>query len=172
MDDEKKSTEIQEPKTSKFVETIIDFLIGLPLFDDLSAGDLRTVARHMNFIEVEKGDTVFTEGDKGNYMCFVVDGMLDVIKQTETHRQVLISSLARGRSIGEMSVIDNFPRSATVKARTPSTLLVLTRDAFEQILSSHPQLGIKLLKSLARLVSMNLRKASSQLADLLLPIKT
>ncbi|MEI6128204.1 MAG: cyclic nucleotide-binding domain-containing protein [Pseudomonadota bacterium] len=170
MEEDKKAKEVKEVKESKFVETIIDFLIGLPLFDDLTAGELKTVAKHMNFIEVQKDDIVFTEGDKGNYMCFVVDGMLDVIKQTESHKQVLISSLARGRSIGEMSVIDNFPRSATVRARTPSTLLVLTRDAFDQILISYPQLGIKLLKSLTRLVSMNLRKASSQLADLLTPL--
>ena len=169
MEEDKKAKEARE---SKFVETIIDFLIGLPLFDDLTSGELKTVARHMNFIDINKDDTVFNEGDKGSYMCFVIDGILDVIKQTETQKQVLISSLARGRSIGEMSVIDNFPRSATVKARTPATLIVLTRDAFDQILSSYPPLGIKLLKSLTRLLSMNLRKASSQLADLLTPLES
>lgn len=159
-------------KESRIVEKLIDFLIGIPLFDDLTAGELRIVAKHMNFMELNKNDAIFNEGDKGNYMCFVVDGILDVVKQTETNRQVVISSLARGRSIGEMSVIDNFPRSATVRARTPSTLLLLTRDAFDLILKDHPQLGIKLLKALARLVSMNLRKASSQLADFMMPFKS
>lgn len=158
-------------KESKLTETIIDFLIGIPLFDDLSAGELKTVAKHMNFIEVKKDDVIFSEGDKGSYMCFVVDGILDVIKQTEHQGRVVISSLSRGRSIGEMSVIDSFPRSATVRARTPTTLLVLTRDAFDLILTTHTQLGIKLLKSLARLLSMNLRKASSQLADFMMPLK-
>jgi len=160
-----------DSKESKLTETIIDFLIGIPLFDDLSAGELKTVAKHMNFIEVKKDDVIFNEGDKGSYMCFVVDGILDVIKQTESQGRVVISSLSRGRSIGEMSVIDSFPRSATVRARTQATMLVLTRDAFDLILTTHTQLGIKLLKSLARLLSMNLRKASSQLADFMMPMK-
>jgi len=159
-----------DKKESRLTETIIDFLIGLPLFDDLTSGELRTVAKHMTFIEVAKNDILFYEGDKGNYMCFVVDGVLDVVKQTERQSEAVISTLSRGRSIGEMSVIDNFPRSATVRAKTPATLIVLTREAFETLLVTHTQLGIKLLKSLARLLSMNLRKASSQLADFMTPV--
>lgn len=158
-------------KESRLTETIIDFLIGLPLFDDLTSGELKTVAKHMTFIEIKKNDVLFYEGDKGNYMCFVVDGMLEVVKQTEHQTEAVISTLARGRSIGEMSVIDNFPRSATVRAKTPATLLVLTREAFETLLTTHTHLGIKLLKSLARLLSMNLRKASSQLADFMIYAK-
>ncbi|MCX8045112.1 MAG: cyclic nucleotide-binding domain-containing protein [Desulfobacterota bacterium] len=155
---------------SRLTETIIEFLIGLPLFHELSTSELRIVARHMSFIEIKKDDVLFYEGDRGNYMCFVVDGALEVIKQTEQHTEAVISTLTRGRSIGEMSVIDNFPRSATVRATTAATLLVLTRDRFETLLDTHPPLGIKLLKSLARLMSMHLRRTSSQLADFMAPV--
>ncbi len=154
-----------ERTESRLTETIIDFLIGLPLFNDLTSAELKIVARHMNFIEIQKGAVLFYEGDKGNYMCFVVDGVLEVIKQTEHQGEAVISTLSRGRSIGEISVIDNFPRSAMVRAQKPATLLVLTREAFESLLARHAQLGIKLLTSLARLLSMHLRKASSQIAD-------
>ncbi len=155
---------------SRVVDSIIDFLIDIPLFDELHSTELKIVARQMNLIEVKRNDVVFKEGDKGSYMCFVVDGILDVIKQTAARKEVVISSLARGRSIGEMSVIDNFPRSASVRARTKVTLVVLTREGFDAILQSHPQIGIKILKGIARLLSMNLRKTSSQLADFMLPI--
>lgn len=160
----------RERKESRVTETIIDFLIGLPLFNDLTPAELKAVARHMGFIEIKKGDVLFYEGDRGNYMCFVVDGILEVIKQTERQTEAIISTLTRGRSIGEMSVIDSFPRSATVRAQTPATLLILTREGFETLLSQHAQLGIKLLKSLARLLSMHLRKTSSQLADFMTPV--
>lgn len=164
---------MQEPRKpdGRLLETIMDVLIDIPLFDEVSSAELKIVARHMNLIQVKAGDTLFNEGDKGSYMCFVVDGILDIIKETARGRDVVISSLARGRSIGEMSVIDNAPRSATVRARTVTNLVVLTRDAFEAILKTHPQIGIKILKGLARLLSMNLRKTSSQLADFMLPVK-
>jgi CRP-like cAMP-binding protein len=55
-------------------------------------------------------------------------------------------------------------------SKTKSTLLILTRKDFEKLLEQHPQIGIKILKGLAKLLSMNLRKTSSLLADHMLPI--
>ncbi len=153
---------------TKLLETIIDFLLDIPLFDELKANDLKIVARQMNSLAVKPNDIVFNEGEKGNYICFVVDGMIDIIKQSGEQKDVVIASLPRGRSIGEMSVIDDYPRSATARARRQSTLLILSRPGLESILQEHPQTGIKILKGLARLLSMNLRKTSSQLADLML----
>ena len=103
----------------------------------------------------------------GDFVCFVTKGALDVLKKNEKGKEILIASLGKGRSIGEMAVIDDFPRSATVKAKTHSTLIILTRRGFEQLLDKHPQIGVKLLKGLARLLSMNMRKTSSLLADML-----
>ena len=73
-------------------------------------------------------------------------------------------------TIGEMSVVDNFPRSATAKARTETSFLTLTQKNFDEILKNHPEIGIKILKGISRLLSLNLRKTSSRLADYLLPV--
>ena len=78
--------------------------------------------------------------------------------------------MTRARSIGEMAVIDEFPRSATVKARTKSTLLTLSRDNFNYIVEGHSSVDVKILKGIASLLSMNLRKTSSRLADYMLPL--
>jgi CRP-like cAMP-binding protein len=162
--------EPQDVRESKTVESIIDFLIDIPLFDELRSSELKIIGRQMNFVEINKNETVFKEGDKGDYVCFVVNGILDVIKQSASRRDVVIASLSTGRSIGEMSAIDDYPRSATVKARTNATLVILSRKGFELILQSYPKIGIKVLKGLARVLSMNLRKTSSQLADYVLPL--
>ena len=69
-----------------------------------------------------------------------------------------------------MAVIDEFPRSATVKARTKSTLLTLSRDNFNYIVEGHSSVDVKILKGIASLLSMNLRKTSSRLADYMLPL--
>jgi CRP-like cAMP-binding protein len=94
--------------------------------------------------------------------------MFDTLNSTAL-KIVIIASLTRGRSIGEMAIIDDYPRSATIKAWANSTLVTLTREGFEQILDQHSAIGIKLLKEISRLLSMNLRRTSSQLADYLLP---
>ncbi len=157
-----KRGEIQKP--------IFDFLTNIPLFDGLKPGEIETIAKPMTYIELSKDEILFREGEKGNYVCFVVEGTLDVIKHSLTGESVIITALHRGRSIGEMSVIDDFPRSATVKARTEAKLVILTREAFDTTLEENPTVGIKILKRISRLLSLNLRKTSSRLADYMLPL--
>ncbi len=78
--------------------------------------------------------------------------------------------MPKGRSTGEMSIIDGYPRPATVKARTEAKLVTLTRDGFERIQLEYPRVGIKISKSILRLLSLDLRRTSSNLADHMFPI--
>jgi CRP/FNR family cyclic AMP-dependent transcriptional regulator len=156
---------------SAITQAIINFLIlNIPILAKLKDKELRTIQKYMNLVDVIPGEIVFKEGDKGDYVCFVVDGTLDVLKKTETGESITISELSRGRSIGEMAVIDELPRSATIKARSKSTLITLSQENFNYILAEHSEIGVKILKGIARLLSMNLRKTSSRLADYMLPL--
>lgn len=155
---------------SKTSEIIIDQLINLPIFDSLDSDDLRIASKFMTLMDVKKDEIIFKEGDRGNYVCFVIEGTLEVVKGVDTTHQVVIATLGRNRSIGEMAVIDDFPRSASVRARKAGTLLILTRQGFDRILEDYPRTGVKILKGLARLLSQNLRKTSSRLADYMLPL--
>ena len=155
----------------KISKAIIDFLIlNVPIFSKLKDKELRIVEKYMQLIDVIPGEIIFQEGDKGDYVCFVLEGSLDVLKKSETAEEIVISTLSRGRSIGEMSVIDELPRSATVKSRTKATLLTLSIDKFNYILENHPSIGVKILKGIARLLSLNLRKTSTKLVDYMLPL--
>ncbi len=156
---------------AKAPQFIIDFLIlYIPIFAKLKDEELRIVETCLNLIEVIPGETVFGEGDRGYYVCFVVDGSLDVLKRSEDGEEIVITTLSKGRSIGEMAVIDELPRSATVKARTKATLLTLSREKFNYILEENTVIGIKILKGITRLLSLNLRKTSTQLVDYILPL--
>lgn len=157
-------------KQGKIQKPISDFLLNTPLFDSLKTNEIKNITKHLSFIELTKDEILFKEGEKGNCVCFVVEGTLDVIKQSLTGESVIITALHRGRSIGEMSIIDDFPRSATVKARTQVKLVILTREGFDLLLEENPQVGIKILKKISRLLSLNLRKTSSRLADYMLPL--
>ena len=157
-------------RESKMIETIIDSLMYIRMFDKFEPNELEIVARYMNYIEINKDEILCREGEKGDYVCFVVDGTLDVVKQSLTGKSVVITELSRGRSIGEMSVIGDFLRSATVKVHTEAKLIILTQRNFELILEEYPKIGIKILKGISRLLSLSLRDTSGRLADYMLPV--
>ena len=158
-----------DPK-SKITTAIIDLLIQIPIFDSLDPEELRLVVKYMNVVEARKGEVIFREGDRGDYVCFVAEGTVDVLKTSEGGQHVVISTLPKGRSIGEMSILDNFPRSASVRARTQATLVTLSRESFEHIVDEYPKIGVKIVRGVARLLSLSLRKTSSRLADYMLPL--
>ncbi|MBU4388618.1 MAG: cyclic nucleotide-binding domain-containing protein [Proteobacteria bacterium] len=151
-------------------KAIIDFFVNIPIFDRINGEELRVVAKHMNIVELDDGQTLFNESDKGNYICFIVEGALEVIKKSKSGSEVLIATLYRGQSIGEMSVIDDYPRSATARAKEKTTLYILSKSAFDMILERHSKIGIKLLKGIARLLSYNLRKTSNRLTEYIAPL--
>ncbi|MBA4369754.1 MAG: cyclic nucleotide-binding domain-containing protein [Desulfobacterium sp.] len=150
---------------------MIDFFINFPLFEQINAEEVKVVARHMESIDLNEGDILFRESDKGNYVFFIKEGHLDVLKKSEVSGEnVTLATLYEGQSIGEMSIIDDFPRSATIQARSHTKLYILSKSAFDMILSKHPKIGIKLLKGISRLLSKNLRETSSRLADYIPPL--
>ncbi|MBU0985896.1 MAG: cyclic nucleotide-binding domain-containing protein [Proteobacteria bacterium] len=146
-------------------ETITDLLVKIPMFAGLDADQLRIIEKHIKLFELAEGEILFKEGDQGDYVCFVVDGRLDVIKKTLPGDIFVLNTLSRGQSVGEMSIIDKRPRSATVLARTQVTLFTLARDDFEVIMKEHAGIGMKVLKGLSLLLSKKLRQTSSRLVS-------
>lgn len=131
----------------------------------LDENDLTVIEKYMFFNRVEPNEFVFKEGERGDFVCFLIIGTLEVIKHTSSDKEVVIHTLTQGDSIGEMALIDNLTRSASVKASEHSGFMVLTRRGFEMIVRLHPEIGIKMLKGLASSLSMNLRKTSERLAE-------
>ncbi len=143
------------------------FLIHLPVFTSFSLDELSILAKHMSFVHLELGEYLFMEGDKGDFMGFVVNGVLEVQKSTSSGDRVPLARLTKGSSIGEMAIIDQSVRSATVVAKQATTMVTLTEKGFDILAEKQPALGIKVIKKIARLLSLNMRRTSSKLADFL-----
>lgn len=158
------------PDWSDKKKDLADFIINLPLFEFLERDELFEVAARMDFVNLNPGEVLFNEWDRADFVCFVESGDLDMTKKTGPDSSEVIATLRRGRSIGEMSIINNFPRSSTVIARSKVRLAVFPRSAFEIILEKKVDIGVNILKGLASLLSINLKKASSRLADNMLPM--
>jgi len=137
----------------------------MSILDKLDFKELNLIARYVEVIQAVPGEIIFKEGDKGDSLCLVAEGLVDVFKTSEAGEEILLSTVSRGRPIGEMAVIDNSVRSATVKAQTKATLLTLSRENFDSLLEEHCQVGSKILKGISRFLSLNMRQTSSKLAD-------
>ena len=162
---------MKTPKVPSRGSGLIDLIMDIPFFEMLKADELAVVARHMNYFEIKQGEILFKEGEQGSSICFVISGALDVYKESSIPgKNVHIATIGKNRSIGEMSVIDEYTRSATVAARKQTSIVALTKSGFDTILEKNPTIGVAMLKKIARLVSMNLRSTSSRLADSMLPI--
>jgi CRP-like cAMP-binding protein len=150
--------------------SLIDFISNLPLFESLKRKEIEIVSNYVQRLELIAGEILFNQWDKAESVYFVEQGALAVLTKCGPDKYQEIAILGRGRSIGEMSLIDNFPRTATVRSKAETVLVLLTRNAFEEMMEVHHELGIKIIKGLARLLARNLRKTSSRLADNMLPI--
>ncbi len=107
------------------------------------------------------GSTVFKEGDTGKLMYIIARGEIEIWKSTNQGRKVLME-LGPGNIFGEMSLIDDFPRSASAEAKTHCSLLVIDEKNFDDMVMHNPQFGLKLIRILAQ----RLRNANQQIYDL------
>jgi CRP/FNR family cyclic AMP-dependent transcriptional regulator len=154
-------------QTNALHEAIIQCLKKIAIFSQLRTDELDRMADQMHLLRASKGNVIFKEGDPGDFVCFVVDGILEVIKTASDGTERSIAKLIAGCSIGEMAVVGSFPRSATVRSRSEATLLTLQRDRLDKICREHPQIGVKIYKALAQLLSMHLRNTSDNLSELM-----
>lgn len=125
----------------------VDLLRKIPLFSRLSQRQLNTVAKYADVVERRKGAVLAKQGAQGLEAIIIVDGRARVETDGKT-----IAELGPGDVVGEMSVIDGKPRSATVIAVTRMNLLVLHRRDFVSLLETVPGLQRKLLVTLCERV--------------------
>jgi CRP/FNR family transcriptional regulator, cyclic AMP receptor protein len=119
----------------------------VPLFDSLSKRHLKKVAGLTSTVEYNAGDTVIQEGEPGDSFFVAVSGQAKVVSGGKTlHR------LIPGDHFGEISLLDGRPRSASVVAETPLSLLQLPRTSFLRLVKDDADLARALLASLARMV--------------------
>jgi signal transduction histidine kinase len=120
------------------------FLEQLFLSKKVSKTDFERVCGIVEEIELSAGDVLFDEGDPGGKAYIIQEGKLEVVK-TSGERDVLLAVRGPGEVIGEMSLLEQAPRMATVRARTNSNLIALNQEQFNQLLGSSPSVARTLL---------------------------
>jgi len=141
-----------------------DVLRRVPLFSDLSEAELARFAEVTREREYPKNSVILFEDDPGDALYIVSTGQVKVVLIGEDGREVILSVLGDGDFFGEMSLIDDEPRSAHVIAMKDSQLLVLRRDDFQARLEEQPKIALKLLRVLVQ----RLRRADEKIGGLVL----
>jgi CRP-like cAMP-binding protein len=150
-----------------FKDELCSMLERVQLFRDFSRDDIQTIAGYARAYEVKQGEIIFREGEKGQYMCLIVEGKIGVLKESDNRERKTIATIRPGKTMGEMSMLDELPHSATAVANEDVKLVMITRMNFEKLVDAHPALGVKILKKIARLMSLRLRQTTGILLDYL-----
>jgi len=128
-------------------DTYLEHLSTVPLFAACSKKDLQRIARASDEVEIPAGRTIMKQGDIGRECFVLVEGKVRVDRNGRK-----VASKGPGAYFGELSLLDKGPRTATVTAETPVTVLVLGPREFSAVLDEVPQLTHKLLIALAQQV--------------------
>lgn len=147
------------------LKEISDMLIECNMFHHLSAVEHSGVAQYFGINNYSKGDAIFKEGDKGTFMCIVLEGRVSVIKTDKNNEAVVMGTEGVGRAFGEMAVLDGEPRSATCAAETSCVLLTLSKTALDSMLEEKPRTGAKILRAIAISLSRRMRSSAGRLVD-------
>lgn len=134
-------------------------LARMPLFQWCTESELLIVAGRCRPISLPAGSLVFREGDTGREFYLVVAGRVQVVKNGNP-----IATLGPGSTVGEMAMLDQPLRSATVQVAEDAELLVITRESFFHLLKGNPHLAVKVLWNMTLRISAHLRATSELLA--------
>ena len=133
------------------------------IFQGVDPEAAKSLAKDLDYIEIRKGDVLFNEGEPGDSLYIVLSGKIKVGRRAADGRQNLIAVMGPSDMVGELSLFDPGPRTATATALTDSRLARLRKQSLRPWLTNRPEIAEQLLWVLAR----RLRRTNDALADLI-----
>lgn len=139
------------PGRKRRIGAALEAIANVPLFADLTLRERYTILDLFRPLSVGPAHPVVRQGDPGDSLYVLLDGRVDVRRGSKR-----VATLGPGSHFGEMALLSNRPRSATVTARAPTELLELGRDAFLDLVARDSTIGAKILWRLAQQLSLRL----------------
>ena len=151
-----------------------EFLKKISLFLDLEENEIQEVLDHTTPRDFPAEAVILREGDSGDSLFIMCQGEVEITKaltlvldeDTPKEKVMIRLRASDGVSFGEMALLENEARSATVTALTDCSLLELPRQDFLELVRGNPQMGLKILLNLAQSLSQHLRKSNQDVIKL------
>ena len=125
-------------------------LRNIGLFQLLDEREIKALAQELDELDILAGQLVFSQGDQGGKMFIIQEGRVELFLYDKGNERVSLGFLADGDFFGEFSLLDNEPRSASVKALENTNLFVVDRNDILMLIKPHPDAGLDMMEILSR----------------------
>ncbi len=126
----------------------VELLRNIPMFAKLEPSKLKLLAFTSERITYEAEQLFFRQGDMGDAAYLIVEGEADVLVDTPTG-ELNVATLGRNDFVGEIAILCDVPRTATVRAKTRTVTLRISKDLFFRLIAEFPEMSVEIMRELA-----------------------
>ncbi len=126
----------------------VEILKGVPIFAKMEPAKLKLLAFTGERMTFAEGQELFHQGDPGDAMYVILSGVADVVIDSPAG-PITVAQLKKNNFVGDMAILGDVPRTATIKAREPLTTLKISKDMFYRLVTEFPQMAIEMMRELA-----------------------
>lgn len=148
-------------------KNIVEKLKQIPLFEEIKENDsyINSLMEICKIKDFKAGETIIKEGEMGSEMFIVYQGGVEILKRTRAGDNYTVVKLRAEYNVffGELALIDDDKRSATVQASEDSTFLVITKSDFLKLGNEQPVVGLPITRAIAKILAGRLRKTTTDM---------
>jgi CRP/FNR family transcriptional regulator, cyclic AMP receptor protein len=142
----------------------VELLKGVPIFARIEPAKLKLLAFTSERMNFAAGEELFHQGDPGDAMYVILGGMADVVIDSPGG-PITVAQLKKNNFVGDMAILGDVPRTATIKATEPLTTLKISKDMFYRLVTEFPQMAIEMMRELAHRVEDTNQKLRAATAN-------
>lgn len=139
------------------LEEDVELLSNIPLFAKIEPSKLKLLAFTSQRLTFNAGDSLFKQGDDGDALYVIIKGEADVLVDTPGG-QITVATMGKDDFVGDIAVLCDVPRTATVTATSKLTTMRITKDLFFQLVCQFPQIAVEIMRELAHRLDVTTRR--------------
>ena len=141
----------------------VELLRNIPMFANIEPSKLKLLAFTSERMTFKAGDTLFKQGETGDSAYVIIEGEANVIVDTPKG-PLTVAKLKRNDIVGEIAILCDVPRTATIQAASKLEAMVIAKDLFFRLVMEFPQMAVEIMRELARRLDATNRKLTAKSA--------
>ncbi len=142
----------------------VELLRNIPLFANIEPSKLKLLAFTSERLTFRQGQDLCVQGDMGDAAFIIIDGDADVLVNTDDG-PLVVAKMGKNDVVGEISILTDVPRTATVRATSDVTVLRISKDLFMRLMREFPQMAVEIMRELARRLDRTTADLTRALAE-------
>ena len=130
------------------IDKEVEILRQIPLFANIDPAKLKLMAFASERLTFQSGHSLFRQGDPGDAAYIIIEGTADILVDTPSG-PITVATLAKNDIVGEIAILCDVPRTATVTAMSELVTLKITKDLFFRMVTDFPEMGVEIMRVLA-----------------------